>query len=101
MNNNPEQSQGNNYPSPTTQEAAKVAHEAIDKFAAKAASAEEYVRTQATQSSARATEQKQQLEHDLAESIAKTKGFIKENPLLCAGLAFLAGMIFSSLLSRK
>ncbi|MEO2268711.1 DUF883 domain-containing protein [Pseudoalteromonas sp. YIC-656] len=86
---------------PTTEQAAKVAHETIDKVAHKAADAEQYVRTHAQQSKESISQQKEQLEQSLQDSIDRTKAFAKENPLLCAGLAFVAGMIFTALMRRR
>ncbi|WP_462156556.1 DUF883 domain-containing protein [Pseudoalteromonas sp. GB56] len=86
---------------PTTEQVAKAAHETIDKMAHKAADAEQYVRTHAQQSKESVAQQKEQLEQSLQDSINRTKAFAKENPLLCAGLAFVAGMIFTSLMRRR
>lgn len=86
---------------PTTEQAAKAAHDTIDKVATKAADAEEYVRTHAEQSKESISQRKEQLEQSLQDSMERTKSFARENPLLCAGLAFAAGMIFTALLRRR
>lgn len=94
-------SQGNQSKSPTTEKATQAAHDALDKASAKAASAEEYVREHASDSVEALQHKREALQKELDESMAKTRSFISKNPIMCAGIAFAAGMLFTALLKRR
>ena len=101
---NAEQTQSNSAhtpTAPTTESASKAAHAALDQVAQKAATAEDYVRKHASESAETLHEKREALEASLKSSVSRSRRFAQENPLLCAGLAFAAGMAVTALIRRK
>lgn len=74
-------------------------HESVDTLAQKAASTEERLRD-AAQSSSESFAAKQ---HEVQEKWQQSavKKYATENPIATAGIAFAAGVLLTSLLSRK
>jgi ElaB/YqjD/DUF883 family membrane-anchored ribosome-binding protein len=92
-----EQRNGNDT---TTERIAAKAHETVDAIAERAERAESEVRGAA----ARATERARQLQEDAAgraqHGLKRATSYIDSNPLAFAGLAFVAGVLLSTLVRR-
>ena len=85
----------------TTDQVAGKAHEAVDKAAETAARAEEYARehaSQADESVRKAAAQGRQRTDEVLESV---NSYVRDNPLMSIGLAFIAGALYSSLKHRR
>jgi ElaB/YqjD/DUF883 family membrane-anchored ribosome-binding protein len=84
----------------TTDRFAAKAHDAVDTVAERAQRAEREVRKAA----ARTAEQAQQLHDDYAEraeqGLKRATSYIESNPLAFAGIAFVAGILFSTMMRR-
>ena len=88
-------------PSATTMERiAERAHRTIDDAAATAAQAERELRRAAGEAVDRVRHREEELAHQVDEQLGKVKAFIEKNPVQSAGLAFVAGVVLSSLLRR-
>lgn len=74
-------------------------HQSVDKLGDHAASAEERIRETATNSSEAMTE-KQELAKQYWQESTVGK-YTKENPVATAGIAFVAGVLLTSLIRRK
>ena len=84
----------------TTERLAGRAHEAIDRAAATASQAEQRVRETAARAAATARRSEQQLEERMSESVERLRSYVERNPMASAGIAFVAGVVLSSLLRR-
>ncbi len=107
---------------PSTDEAAAQAHEGIDSAAQRSAQAEREMRADAAEAERelraaadearrelrgaaeevadRAREAEAQFESALDANIEKVKAYVRKNPMASAGLAFVAGLLVSSLMKR-
>lgn len=86
---------------PFTEKAQAAAHETIDKAAARASAAEERLREAAEHSSENIAGKKAALESEMTTAADQARKFIVENPLAAAGIAFTAGMLITSILSKR
>lgn len=86
---------------PFTEKAQSAAHETIDKAAARASAAEERLRDTVENSSESLAGKKAALEVEMNTAADQARKFIVENPLMAAGIAFTAGLLISSLLSKR
>ena len=84
----------------TTDHFAARAHEAVDSVAERAQRAEREVRGAAARTAEQARELQGQATDKAEETIRRTASYFEINPLAFAGLAFAAGVLFSSLLRR-
>jgi ElaB/YqjD/DUF883 family membrane-anchored ribosome-binding protein len=84
----------------TTDRFAARAHETVDTIAERAQRAERDVR----QAAERTAEQARQLRDEYADAaeqkLRRATSYVESNPLAFAGIAFVAGVLFSSLLRR-
>lgn len=86
---------------PFTEKVTAAAHETVDRASARASAAEERVRETVDNTSENIANKKASLEADFVTATDKTRQFVIENPLMAAGVAFTAGLILSSLLSKR
>ena len=89
-----------NAEAPTTENLAHKAHETIDRFARNSAEAEHKVREQAEAAARKARETEERARAAADRSAERVNAYIKENPIMSAGIAFVAGVFISSLLRR-
>lgn len=94
-------SQKSNVEAPFTDKATSAAHDAVDAISSRAASAESSVRHGASNSAQTLSEKQLEARIKMAEYSSKTRKLASENPLATAGIAFAAGMLVTSLLSRR
>ena len=85
----------------TTDQVAGKAHEAVDWAAENAAKAEDFTREQASHADERVREAASQGRQRADDMIGTVNGYVRENPLMAIGIAFLAGAIYSSLTRRR
>ena len=76
-----------------SEKVADAAHETISKVADKAASVEEQVREKASETREKAHEQTA----EISEAVCQ---YVNDKPLAALGIAFVAGIVASSLLRR-
>lgn len=79
---------------------ANAAHEAVDSVTKKASAAEESIRSTASESSEAIQEKLETAKKDLGELSAKVERYARTNPLAAAGIAFVAGIVVTSVLRR-
>jgi ElaB/YqjD/DUF883 family membrane-anchored ribosome-binding protein len=84
-----------------TERLATMAHDTIDRVADVATDAEREVRGAAARTARQAKEVGEQAMATADENISKLRAYVEENPLLSAGIAFAAGIVLVSLLSRR
>lgn len=86
---------------PVTERASEAAHQAVDSMAAKASTAEDTLRKTAATSKETIAEKQEALKQQLQSGYSKTRALAEQNPLATAGIAFVAGMLVTSLLRRR
>jgi ElaB/YqjD/DUF883 family membrane-anchored ribosome-binding protein len=91
---------GRNSDTPTTDRLASMAHDTIDRVAETANDAEREVRGAATRGAEHAREAQDHAKEVADENLRKVRSFLEDNPLLGAGIAFVAGVVLSSLIRR-
>jgi ElaB/YqjD/DUF883 family membrane-anchored ribosome-binding protein len=84
----------------TTDRLAEKAHAAVDRAAHTASEAEENVRATASKAAERARQSEEQVEAQVREGVDRVRAYVEQNPLASAGIAFVAGLIVSSLMRR-
>lgn len=84
----------------TTERLAGRAHEAIDKAASTASQAEQRVRDTAARAAETARRSEQEIEQKMTEGVEQLRSYVERNPMASAGIAFVAGVVLSSLLRR-
>lgn len=85
---------------PITQRAVHSAHETIDSAAIKADEIELSLRTGAATAGTKLEESQQAATEQIESSIAKLESFVKGRPVAAAGIAFIAGVLATSLFRR-
>ncbi len=85
----------------TTDQVAGKAHEAVDWAAETAGKAEDRTREYASQADERVREAAAQGRQHADDMVNRVNGYVRENPLMSIGIAFLAGVIYSSLTRRR
>lgn len=84
----------------TTDRLAEKAHETVDRVAERSASAEREVRDQARKASKQIHRSEEKARELASESARQVENYIEKNPLISAGIAFVAGLALSALLRR-
>ncbi|MBN1238986.1 MAG: DUF883 domain-containing protein [Gammaproteobacteria bacterium] len=84
----------------TTDRVAEKAHRTIDSAAETANEAERELRRSAAETAERVKRGEEQLAATVDENVEKVRTYIEKNPIASAGIAFVAGMVLSSLLRR-
>ncbi len=84
----------------TTEALASKAHETIDRFADRSARAESRIRDEADAAVKKVRETEKQARDAADKSAEQVMDYVKENPLMSAGIAFVAGALLSSFLRR-
>ncbi len=79
---------------------AAKAHDAVDSVAERAQRAEREVRGAAARTAEQAREFQEQATERAEQTLRRTTSYIESNPLAFAGIAFAAGVLFSTLLRR-
>jgi ElaB/YqjD/DUF883 family membrane-anchored ribosome-binding protein len=86
--------------SSTTDRLAEKAHETVDRVAERSAPAERELREQARKASERVRETEAKARDFAGDSARQLESYIERNPIMGAGVAFLAGLVVSTLLRR-
>jgi ElaB/YqjD/DUF883 family membrane-anchored ribosome-binding protein len=84
----------------TTDHFAERAHEAVDSVAERAQRAEREVRGAATRTADQARRIRDEATERAEEHVQRATSYVESNPLALAGIAFVAGVLFSTLLRR-
>jgi ElaB/YqjD/DUF883 family membrane-anchored ribosome-binding protein len=84
----------------TTDKMASRAHEAVDRVAEKSGAAEQQLRDQAHRATERVRDTEERAKAVASESVRTVESYIERNPLMSAGIAFVAGLVLSGLLRR-
>jgi ElaB/YqjD/DUF883 family membrane-anchored ribosome-binding protein len=83
-----------------TENVARAAHDAVDRAAGPAGRAEERVRRMASEGEERLRERGGEARETTEQAMEQVRRYVRENPLAAAGIAFVAGVCVSRLLSR-
>jgi ElaB/YqjD/DUF883 family membrane-anchored ribosome-binding protein len=83
-----------------TDRIAAKAHDAVDSVAERAQRAEREVRGAAARTAGQARDLQEQATERAEETIRRATSYLESNPLAFAGIAFAAGVLFSTLLRR-
>lgn len=84
-----------------TERFASKAHEALDTVANGAEHVERELRGAATRTAEHAREIQQQATARAEQGIQRVASYVESNPLTFAGIAFAAGVLFSTMLLRR
>ncbi|MDQ2077200.1 hypothetical protein [Marinimicrobium sp. ABcell2] len=85
---------------PLTERSVAAAHEAIDNLSARIAKTEKSVRDMVNGSSQNFAEKQEEFKTRMDESVNGVRGYVQENPLMAAGIAFAAGAVVAALMRR-
>lgn len=83
-----------------TDNVARAAHDAVDRAADTAGRAEDRVRRMASEGEDRLRERSMEARESTERALEQFRRYTRENPLASAGIAFVAGVCLSRLLSR-
>lgn len=86
---------------PFTERMTAAAHESVEKASVHASNAEESIREKVEQTSETLADKKATAEIQLQTAATQVRTFVIENPLMAAGVAFTAGLLITSLLSKR
>ena len=84
----------------TTDRFATRAHETVDSIAERAQRAEREVRDAAERTAQQARHLRDEYSDAAEQSLRRATSYVESNPLAFAGIAFVAGVLFSTLLRR-
>jgi ElaB/YqjD/DUF883 family membrane-anchored ribosome-binding protein len=84
----------------TTEKIAARAHDTVDRVADRSASAEQKIREQAERASEQFRATEERAKAIATESARTVESYIERNPIMSAGVAFVAGLILSNMLRR-
>jgi ElaB/YqjD/DUF883 family membrane-anchored ribosome-binding protein len=84
----------------TTERYAAKAHETVDDIAERAQRAERGVRGAAERTVERARELQEEYTDTAEQSLKRVTSYVESHPLAVVGMAFVAGVLFSSLIRR-
>ena len=85
----------------TTDQVANKVHEAVNRAAEAAGRAEEYTREHASQADERVREAAAHGRQRADDALERVNGYVRENPLMSMGIAFIAGVLYSWLTRRR
>jgi ElaB/YqjD/DUF883 family membrane-anchored ribosome-binding protein len=85
----------------TTDQVVGKVHEAVNRAAETAGKAEEYAREHASQADERLREAAADGRERADDVLERMNGYVRENPLMCIGIALAAGMLYLSLTRRR
>ncbi|RDB42940.1 DUF883 family protein [Halomonas sp. DQ26W] len=85
----------------TIDQVAGKAHEAVDRAAGTAGKAEEYAREQASHAEERVREVAVHGRQRADDALERVSSYVRENPLMSIGIAFVTGALYSSLKRRR
>ena len=85
---------------PTTEQAVRAAHDALDTAAEKLGPVEDRVRKESAKSKETLKVKSQEAKDEFEVALTKVEDFARERPLAAAGIAFAAGIIASAILRR-
>lgn len=83
-----------------TDDVARAAHDAVDRAASTAGRAEDRVRRMASEGEERLRERSTEARESTERALEQIRRYTRQNPLTSAGIAFVAGICLSRLLSR-
>ena len=86
--------------STTTDHYAAKAHETVDTIAERAQRAEREVRGAAERTVEQARQLRDQYAETAEESLKRATSYLEKNPLAVVGIAFVAGVLLSTMLRR-
>jgi ElaB/YqjD/DUF883 family membrane-anchored ribosome-binding protein len=86
--------------SPATDRLATLAHGTVDRVSSAASEAEQQVRGAAAQVAEQTEEIRDNATRIAQRGVKQARTYVKQNPLLAAGIAFAAGIVLRSLLRR-
>lgn len=84
----------------TTERFAAKAHDTVDDLAERAQRAERGVRGAAERTVERARELQEEYTDSAEQTLRRATSYVESHPLAIAGMAFVAGVLFSSLMRR-
>jgi len=84
----------------TTDRFAEKAHETVDALAERAQRTERDVRAAAARTAEQARELQEEYSEKAEQSLKRATSYFESNPLAFAGLAFVAGVVISTMLRR-
>jgi ElaB/YqjD/DUF883 family membrane-anchored ribosome-binding protein len=84
----------------TTNRFAEKAHETVDALAERAQRTEREVRGAAARTAEQARELQEEYSEKAEQSLKRATSYFESNPLAFAGIAFVAGVLFSTMLRR-
>lgn len=84
----------------TTDRFAARAHETVDTIAERAQRAEREVRSAAERTAEHARDLRDEYTDAAEQNLRRATSYVESNPLAFAGIAFVAGVLFSTLLRR-
>jgi ElaB/YqjD/DUF883 family membrane-anchored ribosome-binding protein len=79
---------------------AEHARESVDRTAERSREIEDELRRGAAEAADRLRESEERLEATFEEGLERIKAYVRKNPMASAGLAFVAGVVVSSLIRR-
>ncbi len=86
---------------PFTEKVSSIAHEAVDKAADRVGPAEESIRATASETAENIAQKKETAALEVATITNQARTLVVQNPLLAASAAFAAGLVVTSLLSKR
>lgn len=86
---------------PFTEKVTAAAHESVDKASVHASAAEERIRDTVDNTAETVASKRASVEAEIGTATMQARKFAIENPLMAAGIAFTAGLLVTSLLSKR
>ncbi|GJM11677.1 MAG: hypothetical protein DHS20C12_00800 [Pseudohongiella sp.] len=86
---------------PLTDKVSSIAHDAVDSAAEKVGSAEESIRSTASETADTIAEKKESASAEIATVADQARLLVVKNPLTAASAAFAAGLLVTSIMSKR
>ncbi len=86
---------------PFTDKVSSIAHEAVDRAADRVGPAEESIRASASDTAEAIKQRKDAAAMEVSTIADQARLFVVKNPLVAASAAFAAGLVVTSLLSKR